>query len=103
MQGYYSEYIPGWDTHGLPIEHALLLTGENKDPKLSVAQKRNNCQRFADKYINLQKQQFAKLGLATDFKNTYVTYDNDYENRQLQLLLEAFKQHLIYQDLKPVY
>jgi isoleucyl-tRNA synthetase len=51
----------------------------------------------------LQRQQFARLGMLTDFKEIYCTYDNDYENRQLNLLLHAFKQKLIYRDLKPVY
>jgi isoleucyl-tRNA synthetase len=49
MQGFYSEYIPGWDTHGLPIEHALMKTGENRDPKLTINQKRDNCKQFASK------------------------------------------------------
>jgi isoleucyl-tRNA synthetase len=66
-------------------------------------QKRNNCRDFATKFIELQKQQFARLGLLTDFSEIYVTYDNDYENRQLKLLLSAFEQKLIYRSLKPVY
>jgi isoleucyl-tRNA synthetase len=87
----------------LPIEHALLSSGQNRDPNLTIAQKRDNCRNFAAKFIDLQKQQFIRLGLLTDFSQIYRTYDNDYENRQLNLLLSAFKQQLIYRDLKPVY
>ncbi|MDR3257839.1 MAG: isoleucine--tRNA ligase [Mycoplasmataceae bacterium] len=103
MQGYYCEYIPGWDTHGLPIEHALMSSGANKDPKLSIVEKRNNCRDFASKFINLQIAQFTRLGLLTDFQKIYRTYDSDYETRQLELLLTAINHKLIYRDLKPVY
>jgi isoleucyl-tRNA synthetase len=103
MQGFYCPYIPGWDTHGLPIEHALSKTGVNKDPNLSITDKRNNCKNFAITQINNQIKQFARLGLLTDFKQIYRTFDNDYEERQLLVFLQAIKQDLIYQDLKPVY
>jgi isoleucyl-tRNA synthetase len=80
-----------------------LSSGQNKDPKLTIVQKRDNCRNFAAKFVELQKQQFTRLGMFTDFKDIYVTYDNEYEYRQLSLLLSAFKQQLIYRDLKPVY
>jgi isoleucyl-tRNA synthetase len=80
-----------------------LSSGANRDPKLTIVEKRNNCRDFATKYITLQTQQFLRLGMLSDFKNIYYTYDNEYEHRQLNLLLSAFKQKLIYQDLKPVY
>ncbi|GHU47725.1 hypothetical protein FACS1894218_2750 [Bacilli bacterium] len=87
----------------MPIEHALLKSGVNKDPKLTISQKRDNCRDFATNFIKLQIEQFARLGLLTDFSNIYRTYDADYETRQLKLLLIAIDKKLIYQDLKPVY
>lgn len=103
MQGFYSPYIPGWDTHGLPIEHALSKDGINKNPDLSIKERRENCKNFAIKQINNQIKQFSRLGLLTDFKQIYRTFDSDYEERQLNVFLQAIKQNLIYQDLKPVY
>jgi isoleucyl-tRNA synthetase len=80
-----------------------MVSGANKDPKLSIVDKRNNCREFATKFIDLQIAQFSRLGLLTDFKKIYRTYDNDYEGRQLELLLTAINRQLIYRDLKPVY
>lgn len=103
MQGFYSPYIPGWDTHGLPIEHALSKEGINKNSNLSISERRDNCKNFAIKQINNQIKQFSRLGLLTNFKEIYKTFDNDYEQRQLNVFLAAVKQNLIFQDLKPVY
>ncbi|GHU33454.1 hypothetical protein FACS1894166_08950 [Bacilli bacterium] len=75
----------------------------NKNPKLTISQKRDNCRDFAANFIKLQTEQFARLGMLTDFNNVYRTYDTDYETRQLKLLATAFHKKLIYQDLKPVY
>jgi isoleucyl-tRNA synthetase len=80
-----------------------MSSGANKDPKLSIVEKRNNCRDFASKFINLQIAQFTRLGLLTDFQKIYRTYDSDYETRQLELLLTAINHKLIYRDLKPVY
>jgi isoleucyl-tRNA synthetase len=87
----------------MPIEHALLKLGINKDPDLSIAQKRDNCKKFAQYQIANQKKQFARLGLLTDFSKYYATYDPQFEYLQLQVFVRAIEQKLIYQDLKPVY
>ncbi len=103
LKGFYSPYIPGWDTHGLPIEHALLKKGINKDPSLSVADKRKNCREFAINNVNRQLEQFKRLGLLTDWKDKYLTLTTDFEVRQLELFLAIVNKGLIYQDLKPIY
>jgi isoleucyl-tRNA synthetase len=87
----------------MPIEYALSKQGINKNHNLTIAQKRDNCKAFAAQQISIQKQQFARLGLLTDFSKTYVTYDPAYEQQQLMVFVKAIKQKLIYQDLKPVY
>jgi isoleucyl-tRNA synthetase len=87
----------------LPIEHALLKLGVNKDLNLTVAQKRDNCQKFATEQIEKQKTQFKRLGLLTDFREIYRTFDHDYEQRQLELFLKMIDKKMIYQDFKPVY
>jgi len=103
MLGDYSPYIPGWDTHGLPIEYALLKMGINNNPDLSISEKRKNCRNFALQQVELQKQGFSRLGLLTDFNDIYLTLDRDFEVRELQLFSLMIKNNLIYQDLKPVY
>ncbi|MDR3249545.1 MAG: isoleucine--tRNA ligase [Mycoplasmataceae bacterium] len=103
LEGYYSHYIPGWDTHGMPIEHALIKKGINTDPNLTIGQKRENCRKFANEQKDNQKTQFARLGLETDMKDIYMTLDNSFEKNQLEVFLKAIKLGLIYQDLKPVY
>lgn len=103
MAGFYSNYIPGWDTHGMPIEHALIKKGINTDANLSIAQKRENCKKFALEQIEIQKQQFMRLGLLSDHQNIYQTLDKEFEADQLDVFAKAIKQKLVYQDFKPVY
>jgi isoleucyl-tRNA synthetase len=87
----------------LPIEHALSKLNINKNQNLSISERRNNCQKFANEQIEKQRSQFSQLGLLTDFKTIYRTFDSDYEERQLNVFCSAIKQNLIFQDLKPVY
>ncbi|WP_036498588.1 isoleucine--tRNA ligase [[Mycoplasma] testudinis] len=101
-QGFYSEYIPGWDTHGLPIEHAISVKTENYN-SLSVQQKRDLCLQFAKEQIAIQKNQFSKLGLATDFSKCYYTFEPEFEARQLNVFKKMVSKGLIFQDLKPIY
>ena len=69
MQGYYTPYIPGWDTHGLPIEkQAIKLLGVNKD-EIGISKFRDTCRDFALKYVEGQKEQFKRLGGIGDWDN----------------------------------
>ena len=103
MQGYYSPFVMGWDVHGLPIEHELIKLGINKDPKLSIIQKRENCKEFALKNVELQKEQIKQLGIFTNYDVIYKTSDPFIEFKQLRLFNEMIKDDLIYKALKPVY
>ncbi|MDC4181972.1 isoleucine--tRNA ligase [Mycoplasma bradburyae] len=104
MQGYYSPYIPGWDTHGLPIEHAVQLKlGQEQFFKLSVLERMEVCRDFAINQIKNQKEQFKTLGLITDFKACYYTYDKQYEIDQLKVFAKMINEGLVYQDYKPIY
>jgi isoleucyl-tRNA synthetase len=87
----------------MPIEHALIKKGINTDPNLSIAQKRINCENFALEQVEVQKKQFARLGLETDMENYYLTLDRDFEIAQLEIFYIALKKKLVYQALKPVY
>ncbi len=102
-KGFYAPFVMGWDTHGLPIEHALTKKLGKEYNTLSVSEKRKKCYDFAMQNIDKQKQQFAKFGLFTDYDKIYITMSKDYEARQLNLFLTLLEKKLIFQALKPVY
>ncbi|GMO14367.1 MAG: isoleucine--tRNA ligase [Mycoplasmoidaceae bacterium] len=103
LEGFYSDIIHGWDTHGMPIEHALIKKGINTDPKLTIAQKRDNCRKFAIEQQKIQQNQLVRMGSICDFKKTYRTLDSSFEKHQLEVFAKALEQGLVYQDLKPVF
>ena len=95
MQGFYAPYVPGWDTHGLPIEQALTKKGV-KRKELSVAEFREKCEAFALKQIEGQKNDFKRLGIKGDFNNPYITLEPEYEAAQIRLFGEMADKGLIY-------
>ncbi len=103
MKGYYSLFIPGWDTHGLPIENALSKKMKGKFNELSVAERRNKCKAFALEQVNKQEVQFKRLGLVADFDDVYLTLNKSYEIDQLKVFQKMLDMKLIFQALKPVY
>lgn len=102
MQGFYAPYVPGWDTHGLPIEQALTKKGVDRK-KMSVAEFREKCKEFALKQIDIQKKDFKRLGVRGDFNNPYITLTPEYEAAQIRLFGEMADKGLIYKGKKPVY
>lgn len=102
MQGFYAPYVPGWDTHGLPIEQALTKKGV-KRKEMSVAEFRKKCEAFALEQIELQKKDFKRLGVQGDFNNPYITLKPEYEAAQIRLFGEMAEKGLIYKGKKPVY
>lgn len=102
MQGFYTPYIPGWDTHGLPIEQALVKKGVNRK-SLSIADFRKKCEIFAKDQISHQKKDFKRLGVNGDWDNAYVTLNPEFEASQIRLFGEMAEKGLIYKGKKPVY
>lgn len=103
MSGFRSEYIPGWDTHGLPIERkALQKLGVDKS-EVSPTELRRHCREFALHYMGTQRDQFKRLGVLGDFDNPYLTMQPEFEARQVQVFGEMAKKGYIYKGLKPVY
>ncbi|OAH53699.1 isoleucine--tRNA ligase [Domibacillus aminovorans] len=102
MSGYYAPYIPGWDTHGLPIEQALTNSGVNRK-EMTVAQFRQLCEDYAYKQIDSQRTQFKRLGVRGDWENPYITLKPEYEAQQIKVFGEMAKKGYIYKGLKPVY
>jgi len=98
LQGHYTPFLLGWDTHGLPIEHQVLQIYQGKEINL-----RSTCQQFALEQVQLQREQLKKLGLFTDYSQYYLTLDKKYEAEQLRVFGEFVKKGLVYRGFKPVY
>ncbi len=79
MQGYYSPFVPGWDCHGLPIELQVDKNLGDKKESVDVLQKRQLCREYADKFVNIQREEFKRLGVFGDWDNPYLTMSYDYE------------------------
>ena len=102
MTGFHAPYVPGWDTHGLPIEQALVNTGvKRKD--YSIAEFRKLCEEYAYNQINNQRSQFKRIGVRGDWENPYITLKPEYEARQIQVFGEMARKGYIYKGLRPVY
>lgn len=102
MSGYHAPYVPGWDTHGLPIEQALAKKGIDRK-KMSVAEFRQMCADYALEQIERQKSQFKRLGVRGDWENPYMTLTKEFEARQIQVFGAMAKKGYIYKDKKSVY
>jgi isoleucyl-tRNA synthetase len=104
MDGYYSPYVPGWDTHGLPIEKKVQIEKKVFKDDVGAVKFREICKDFALNAVKNQSNQFVRLGGLADWeKNKYVTLDEDFEADQIQVFWDMYKKGYIYRDLKPVY
>jgi isoleucyl-tRNA synthetase len=102
MSGFNAPYVPGWDTHGLPIEQALTNKGV-KRKEMTVAEFRKLCEKYAYEQIENQRIQFKRLGVRGDWENPYITLKPEYEAQQIKVFGEMAKKGYIYKGLKPVY
>ncbi|MGP7817584.1 isoleucine--tRNA ligase [Niallia sp. 01092] len=102
MTGFNAPYVPGWDTHGLPIEQALTNKGV-KRKEMTVAEFRKLCEEYALEQIDSQREQFKRLGVRGDWENPYITLKPAYEAQQIKVFGEMAKKGYIYKGLKPVY
>ena len=102
MEGYLVDYVPGWDTHGLPIEQKVTDSGVNRK-EMSIADFRKKCKEFALKQVELQKEDFKNLNVIGDWDNPYITLKGEYEARQIEVFATMAKKGLIFKGLKPVY
>ena len=103
MRGLYTRNIPGWDTHGLPIESALLKKGDIDRKKMSTSEFRKACENYALKQIETQKVQFKRLGVLGEWDHPYLTLDKAYEASQLEVFASMVEKGLIFKGLKPVF
>ncbi|MDF7638816.1 isoleucine--tRNA ligase [Lactobacillus sp. ESL0791] len=102
MSGHYAPYVPGWDTHGLPIEQQLTKQGIDRK-KLDPAKYRELCKEFAEKEIKKQMTDFKRLGVMGDWDHPYVTLHPEYEAEEIRVFGEMYAKGYIYKGKKPVY
>ena len=102
MQGFDSHYIPGWDCHGLPIEHQLLKDLKKHKSEVDCVDFRKKAHDYAMKYVDIQREQFKRLGVFGDWQNPYLTLAPEYEFRILNSLARLTKDGYVYRGLKPV-
>lgn len=103
MMGYDSPYVPGWDCHGLPIEHAVSKELGSKKNEMSAADFRRACRDFAAKYLDIQRRDFIRLGILGDWFNPYSTMSFDYESAIAGALGRFMQTGMVYKGLKPVH
>ncbi len=103
INGFYTPFVYGWDTHGLPIENKMLEELKMTKDDMIPLQLRKEATKYALNQINIQKSQFQKFQLFANFKNKYVTLDNEFEVNQLKLFKKLIMNKLIYKGLKPIY
>ena len=103
MEGYYSPFTVGWDTHGLPIENKMLEELKMSKDDLDKVTLRKEAAKYALTQVERQKDQFEQMQLFTDLKEKYVTLDKNFEVGQLELFKKMALDGLIYKGLKPVY
>lgn len=103
MNGCYTPYTPGWDTHGLPTEHrAIKDLGLNRN-EVGPVVFRNGCRDIALKYLDVQREAFKRLGVRGDWDNPYITLTKDFEAMQIEVFGEMVKKGYVYKGLRPVY
>ena len=102
MSGYKVPYIPGWDTHGLPIETAVTKAGYDRK-QMGIAEFRKVCYDYALEQVEKQKEGFLSLGSIGDYDHPYITLQKDFEAKQIEVFGKMALDGLIYKGLKPVY
>lgn len=103
MTGYYAPYVPGWDTHGLPIELKAMKEIGVENGAIPPVQLRQHCKEFALTHVENQKEQFMRLGSIGDYDRPYLTLRPEYEARQVEVFGRMAKDGYMYKGLKPVY
>ena len=103
LRGYNAPYIPGWDTHGLPIEWKIMEELGEKAKNMTPLQIRQECKKYALKWVEKQKEGFKRLGVLGNWDNPYITLRPEYEAEQLKVFKEIYENGYIYKGLKPVY
>lgn len=103
MLGFQAPYVPGWDTHGLPIEMKALETVKTDRHEIDPVALRDLCAAYASRHIGIMEGQFKRLGVRGDWANPYITMEKGYEAQELRIFGQMLEQGLLYKGLKPVH
>lgn len=103
MSGFCAPYVPGWDTHGLPIELKAMKSIGVENGAIPPVELRKHCRDFAMTHVKNQMKQFKRLGTFGDYDDPYLTLKHEYEARQVEVFGKMAKDGYMYKGLKPVY
>ena len=104
MTGYYAPYVPGWDCHGQPIEHQVEKNlGPARMAEISVAELRTKCRYYALKWIDIQRNEFKRLGVLGDWENPYLTFNPQYEAGNVEVFRDMYLKGSIYRGRKAIH
>lgn len=102
LEGYHCDFVPGWDTHGLPIENEITKSGVDRH-SICIAEFRKLCLDYAKTQVGHQKKQAIRLGLLGHFENPYITFQPEYESYEISIFAKMYNDGLVYRGLKPVH
>jgi isoleucyl-tRNA synthetase len=102
MSGYRADYIPGWDCHGLPIEHQIEKETKAKKIATTKLETRHKCREYAGKFIDIQREEFKRLGGIGDWEHPYITMEFDYQATIIEQIEKFFERGEVYRKKKPV-
>ena len=104
QRGYLTPYVPGWDCHGQPIEHMVEKTlGPEKMAETSQPRLRELCRQWAEKYVDIQRAGFQRLGVNADWEHPYLTFTPDYEAGNVELFRDLYLKGQVYRGRKPIH
>ena len=103
MTGWCAPYVPGWDTHGLPIESAILKNKKIKREELTTSEFREKCKEYALDFVDKQRSQFKRLGVLGEWEDPYLTLKPGFEAKQVEIFGKMAEKGYIYKGMKPVY
>ncbi len=103
MTGFDSHYVPGWDCHGLPVEHEVEKSLGAKKAGLSVVEIRRRCREYAAKFVGIQKEEFKRLGVFGEWDNPYLTMNFEYQATIVREFGKFLLDGSVYRGKKPVY
>jgi isoleucyl-tRNA synthetase len=103
MQGFRSPYVPGWDCHGLPVEHQLLKEMKKTKHDVELLDFRRKAARYALKWVNVQREEFKRLGIFAQWDKPYLTLNHEYEAKEVECFGKMFFDGYVYKGLKPIH
>ena len=103
LKGFDSPYVPGWDCHGMPIEHKVMEKLGSKAKTMTKVEIRKECRAYAQKFLDRQREEFKRLGILGNFEKPYVTMDPSYELSLVKELTQLLGEGYVSRRLRPIH